>query len=117
MNSLTSIDGSFLPGHGMFMNIIRTMFGPAFFRPFLGDFSGGGAILLSKYLMYIFYAYMACKSLFCTKDVEKIILLSYIFVLIFLPFHGTFKMLILTSFGVIFLDKMSRVKYINTVVV
>ncbi len=117
VSSLTSIDGSFLPEHGMFSNIIRTMFGPAFFRPFLGDYIGGGVILVSKYLMYIFYAYMSLKSLFCTKGVEKIILLSHIFVLIFLPFHGTFKMLILTLFGVIFLDKMSRVKYINTVVV
>jgi hypothetical protein len=113
VKSLTSIDGSFLPNHGFFWNIIRTMFGPAFFRPFLGDDSGGGAILLSKYLMYIFYAFMSIKSLICTKGVEKIILLTYIFVLILLPFHGTFKMLMLTSFGVIFLDNMSRVKYIN----
>ena len=65
VKSLTSIDGSFLPNHGFFWNIIRTMFGPAFFRPFLGDDSGGGAILLSKYLMYILPIFMMiCKIMY-----------------------------------------------------
>jgi len=111
--SLTSIDGSLLPDHGFLSNVIRTLFGPAFFRAFLTEYSSAGALGISRDILYLMFAYIAIKSFFNFKGVLNAVLISYIFVFIFLPFHSTLKIFLLTIFCTLFLNVVSFVKYRN----
>lgn len=113
VESLTDIDGSFVGGHSFISNIIRTFFGPAFFRPFLSEYLSYTIIYLSHCLMFIVYSYIAIKSMTRLKNVGLVIFLSYLFVLVFIPFHGTFKVLLVVSFSGLFLDEISFVKPMN----
>jgi hypothetical protein len=113
VKSLISTGDSFLKGHDFFSNIIRGGFGPFFLRPLMNEVTSYTAIGISKYLLYLFFPYFFIKSFFCTDGVLKTMLFIYIFIIVLLPFHGTLKILLLTSFGGIFLDCISQVKYYN----
>ena len=113
IESLMSLKGSYLPGHGFISNIIRGGFGPFFLRPFMGEFTSYTAIGVAKYILYLFFSYFFIKSFFCTKGPLKTMLFIYLFIIVLLPFHGTLKILLLTSFGGIFLDCISQVRYYN----
>lgn len=109
VESLTDIDGSFVEGHGLLSNLTRTFFGPAFFRPFLSEYVSYDMFYLSHNLMFIFYSYVAVKAALSPKGIGLAILLSYMFVLIFIPFHGSFKIMLVVFFGGLFLDKIAMI--------
>ena len=111
VESLVNVDGSYLPGHGVVSNIIRGGFGPFFLRPFIGEVTSYTALGVSKYVLYLFFSYFFVKSIFNTDGALKAIFIIYIYLIILLPFHGTLKIFLLTSFGGIFLDRISFVKY------
>lgn len=111
VESLTGLDGSFVGGHGFISNITRTFFGPAFFRPFLSEYIPDNILYLSHSLLFIFYSYIAIKSIANPKGIGFVILMSYLYVLAFVPFHGTFKTLLVVSFSGLFLDKISFVEF------
>ena len=113
VQSSISLKGSYLPDHGLISNIIRGGFGPFFLRPFMGEFTSYTAIGVAKYILYLFFSYFFIKSFFCTKGPLKTMLFIYLFIIVLLPFHGTLKILLLTSFGGIFLDCISQVRYYN----
>lgn len=113
IESLTAIEGSFVEGHGFVSNIIRTFFGPAFFRPFLSEYVSDNILYFSHSLLFIFYSYIALKAVANPKGIGFVILMSYLYVLLFVPFHGTFKTLLVVSFSGLFLDKISFVKLSN----
>jgi hypothetical protein len=110
VEALTDIEGSFIEGHGLISNIIRTFFGPAFFRPFLSEYLSFPILYLSHTLLFVFYSYIALKSITNLKDIGLVIFLSYLYTLVFIPFHGTFKVFLVVSFSGLFLDEISFVK-------
>ena len=113
VESLISVGGSYLDGHDFFSNAIRGGFGPFFLRPFMNEVTSYTSIGISRYLLYLFFSYFFIRSFFCTDGALKTMLFIYIFIVILLPFHSTLKILLLTSFGGIFLDCISQVKYYN----
>jgi len=113
VESLISVDGSFLPGHGFLSNLVRGGFGPFFLRPFMSEYTSYTALGVSKYLLFLFFSLFFIKSIFNTEGILKVILLIYIFIILLLPFHGTLKLFLLIAFGGVFLDRISYVKYFN----
>lgn len=110
--SLTSMDGSYLGNnHGVFSNLLRTMFGPAFIRDFHAEYFNGRLLEFVSSMLMLMFGVVAVKSLSYTKGVLSIIFFTYLFVFLFIPFHSTFKLMILSVFTVIFLDKISFIKY------
>jgi hypothetical protein len=121
VSSLTSImtnkmgaTASYLAGHDFFSNILRTLFGPAFFRGFLSDLSPALAVSLSQSFLLIFlYPIIALKSLFNTDGIHKMMLITYLFILILIPFHSTFKLFMVTALAPLFIDRISFIRYVG----
>ena len=116
--SLTSveIDNSFLDGHGHFNNALRTLFGPAFFRGILNGYVPPNTLVFSGanvFMLAVFYPLIALMSFFYTNGIHKMIFMTYLFVFVFIPFHGTFKIFMITALTPLFLDKISFVKYLR----
>jgi len=111
--SLISLGGSFLPGHDFFSNIIRTVFGPFFLRPVMSEVTTYGVLDAAKYFLFPFFSLFALNALFRLKGLEIAVLFLYVFCIVLLPFHGTMKLFLLTSFGVVFLNHVSFAKFPN----
>jgi hypothetical protein len=114
--SITSIDGSFLGNnHGFFSNILRTLFGPAFFRPFYSEYFNGLLLGFVGAIVTLYFYIVAVKSLLNLKGTLSIIFSIYLYVFIFFPYQSTFKIMMLTMFVPLFLNQVSFVKYKSVV--
>lgn len=111
IESLLSLQGSYLPRYGVLSNIVRGALGSFFLRPLIGEVSSYSVLGAAKYFLFLFFAYFSVNSGFNTDRLLKGILLIYLFIVILLPFHGTLKLFLLTAFGGIFLDRISLVRY------
>jgi hypothetical protein len=112
--SLIELDGSALAGTGIISNIIRTYFGPSALRHFSTEYITSSLLSLSHYLLFIFYPYIAIKALLNNKKFGFAISSSYLFVLVLVPFHSSFKVLMVVFFGGLFLDKIFPIRNIHT---
>jgi hypothetical protein len=109
VSGMISLKGSLLPGHNLFYDLIRVVFGPSFTRDFSYDISSlsfGNSILT-----IILYPMMYYKAFFFQKGLSKSILFLFLFVLFLIPFQSTFKILMITILGAFFLEHISFVKY------
>ena len=109
VSGMISIGGSLLPGHNLFYDLIRVVFGPSFTRGFSQDVVGlslGGSLLTITLYPMMYY-----KAFFFQKGLSKSILFLFLFVLFLIPFQSTFKILMITILGAFFLEHISFVKY------
>ena len=108
--SLKDLDGSALPGSGFMSNIIRVYFGPYALRYFSTEYISLGFLTLSGYAMFVFYPYIAIKATLSPKAFGFAIFISYVFCIVLIPYHGTFKLLMVIFFGGLFLEKVFPIK-------
>ena len=109
VSGMISIGGSLLPGHNLFYDLIRVVFGPSFTRGFSQDVVGlslGGSLLTITLYPMMYY-----KAFFFQKGLSKSILFLFLFVLFLIPFQSAFKILMITILGAFFLEHISFVKY------
>jgi len=112
--SLMSLDGSSLPWTGFMSNIIRVYFGPDGLKHFWPEYINVGVFSLANYALFPFYAYIAIKATLSPKEFGFAIFSSYMFVLVLIPYHSTFKLLMLVFFGGLFLAKSFPIKNTHT---
>ena len=109
VSGMISLKGSLLPGHNLFYDLIRVVFGPSFTRGFSQDVVGlslGGSLLTITLYPMMYY-----KAFFFQKGLSKSILFLFLFVLFLIPFQSAFKILMITILGAFFLEHISFVKY------
>jgi len=100
---------SVMVGEGLISNIARVYFGPAFIRPFYAadgsffTYINTHIIYISQYLMYLIYSFVAILALIKPNKLGLMISISYIYVLIIMPYHSTFKSLLIVFWAGAFL--------------
>jgi hypothetical protein len=106
-----SFGSSLLPGHNIFYDLLRTVFGPAFVRDFFYNYQGisfGRSFLTISLYPLIFY-----KSLFFRAGLDKSIFFLFIYVLLLIPFQSPFKLLMITALAPYFIERISFVRYLS----
>jgi hypothetical protein len=110
--NVKDLDGSALPWTGFMSNIIRAYFAPYALRHFSTEYITISLFSLSHYALFVFYPYIAIKATLSPKNFGFAIFSSYMFVLVLIPYHSSFKILMLVFFGGLFLDKAFPIKKI-----
>lgn len=105
---------SMLDDFNIFFNLARALFAPFFLRPFMNEYFNGQFLEFVYAALYLFFGWVAIKSIQYYKDnMLSIVFLVYLFTFFVVPMQSTFKIMVLSIFTVIFLDKISFVKYIK----
>ena len=114
-NITSDMSNSYAGSNNIISDFLRTMFGPAFIRGFVKDYIDGSILSILQYFSYLILYYIAVKSLFYRKGLLSILFLTHLYIFLFWPFHSTLKITIVTVFTIIFLDKISFVKFKRTI--
>jgi len=112
--NLVDLGGSSLPGSGFIINIIRVYFGPNGLRHFLPEYINIGVLALAHYALFPCYAYIGIKATLSPKAFGFALFATYVFCIILIPFHSSFKVFMVVFFGGLFLDKMFPIKNVHT---
>ena len=112
--SLVDLDGSALPWSGFMSNILRAYFAPYALRHYSTEYITLSFMALSHYALFIFYPYIAIKATLNPKKFGFAVFSSLMFVLFLIPYHSSFKILMIVFFGGLFLDKMFPIKNRHT---
>lgn len=111
-NSESMEDGeSYLGGFNILTNIIRAYFGPFALRNLLDEELSFNVLESSHYLLIFFYPYIAIRASVKRLNFGIPIILVLMFVALLIPYHSSFKFLMIVFFGGLFLtmnDRMSE---------
>ena len=107
-NSESMKDGySYLGEFNFFNDLIRAYFGPFALRNFMDGNINFSILECSNYILFFFYPFIAVKATFNLEKFGWAIFLTIIFVATLIPYHSSFKIMMITFFGGLFLT-MSR---------
>ncbi len=110
MNAV-NLSNSAISENNIFYNLLRALFSPSVTKLFSLDYFSGDLYLFLYYSLSLFFSVVAIRSLFIVKGLESIVFYTYLYVFILLPYASTFKLMVLSVFAVIFLDRISFVKF------
>lgn len=108
--SLIALGGSALPGTDFISNIIRVYFGPYALRYFSTEYITISFLSLSNYALFVFYPYIAIRATLSPKAFGFAIFSSYVFCILLIPYHSSFKVLMVVFFTGLFLEKVFPIK-------
>ena len=106
--SLMQTGNSHLADFGFLNNLIRAYFGPFAFRNFLAEQSTLSMLANAHYFLLLFYPYIAIRASLKPFNFGMAIVLTLIFVAVLIPYHSSFKILMIVFFGGLFIAPLAN---------
>ncbi len=106
--SLVQTGKSYLADFGFLNNLVRAYFGPFAFRNFLVEQSTLSMLASAHYFLFLFYPYIAIRASLKPVNFGIAIVLTLIFVAVLIPYHSSFKILMIVFFGGLFIAPLTN---------